>query len=643
MSSISDPVVEPSVSHRMEKDPSLPWDKRNKVAQQFLVGKDTSDKKALGLELMKVKTFEKSACSTQMGDEDVHPEIINWIVDAALLKKHMDSPMAPGFKAMRGGDPNPFGQRQPENELPDYDSSVFPKIWYFSVDNDKLGNPIIRSYCPKNKDFFRQLYVDIRGKAGASDLTVGSSAEITTLLKDIKGTSGSYGEDVNRAFSLDVDKLVRHRMYQITNAPIVSGEPDSVDVDCDGPIETLDMINHGVIVRSRDGKLLRRMKDGKLVPLGEEDEETIKELRAGQKCYTTGFQGNDKDCKNFVYECLLSQDPQALQECLARWKSSSQPIFKLEKEEISQLHPVLALRILQQFGFRKYRVYDEIAGGQLYKVESAKHWVKNYMHEQFNDEEIKKMFASDDSRRIIQYLDLVSQFVNANPAILNKNYTGSSAEAVGKYDVSDYAKKIGLKSYMPIPSRATAGFEFNRLRGYLQSRPMRVPFQLGVNSVSFPFGNVVVPGTNSGMLVGGGRTGEYVLRAFTQAGNVLGSKLISHYVNSLIAELKRKGKTLDEKSNKHLQELVTKLEETEHQLIRTIGYMDEYSRLLSTLGDYSDKSVTLNEMTSCKFADRYSLLDSKYHSTENLLLDVLSKLQNLTGDDRKYERIAGEL
>jgi len=416
--------------------------------------------------------------------------------------------------------------------------------------------------------------------------------------------------------------------------------------DADGSFEMIDMLQAGaenVVVRDpATKKLMRRGKDGKYVAVGEEDEITKDQLRAAHKCYGTGYQ-DDKNCKNFMFECLLSQDAGALQACLSKWANDSanngKSLFELQQEDIKNLHPVLALRILQQFGFRKYRVFDEVAGGQLYKVESVKHWLHNFMATKFDQAEVQKMFHDGKTNTILKYLDLVSQFVNANPAILNKDYSGSSAEAVGKQPVSEYARKLGLNQYIPVTSRSAVSYDFNRLRGYLQAKPMRAPFQLSASNVSFPFGSMMTPGAGVGLLQGGGSKCDYVIKAFTQAGNTTGAQLMEHYLNSIILDLQKKGKTLATKDSDNLKAQLKKLAETETSLIRTLCFIDEYNRLLATLGDYSSKTVTLNEINSCKFAERYNLLDGKYHSTENLLLEVIAKIQNLggAGDSRKFE------
>lgn len=628
MASLIDPNTQ-----KMEIDSAIPQDKRNKVAQQFMIGTGATIKGSLAEEYMKVRSYERSVCEG-MGDDDVHPEIVEWIIDAALESK--STGFVGPYKAPLPTE-GPQGQkpiikggawkdtRNPAKELPDYDGSVFPKVWYFT---DAKGAK--KSICPKSKDFFRNLYtaISLGGAKEPEDVYVPTS----------------YTVNPDKAFSLDVDKFVRHRMFQITSAPIVHGEPESTD--CDGSFEMIDMLQAGaenVVVRDPATKqLMRKGKDGKFIPVGEEDEITKNQLRAAHKCYGTGFK-DDKNCKNFMFECLLSQDANALQACLSRWAqdaaNTGKSPFELQKEDIQNLHPVLALRILQQFGFRKYRVFDEVAGGQLYKVESVKHWLQNYMATKFDNAEVQKMFHDAKTNTILKYLDLVSQFVNANPAIINKDYSGSSAEAVGKQPVSDFARKLGLNMYIPVPSRSAVAYDFNRLRGFLQTKPQRSPFQLVGNNVSFPFGQMMTPGAGVGLLQGGGSKCDYVIKAFTQAGNTTGAQLMQHYLTSIISDLGKKGKTLADSDHKNLQKQLQKLAEEESSLIRTLCYLDEYNRLLATLGDYASKTVTLSEINACKFAERYNLLDGKYHNTENLLLEVIAKIQNIAGssDSRKFE------
>src|SRR5205823_1316578 len=134
------------------------------------------------------------------------------------------------------------------------------------------------------------------------------------------------------------------------------------------------------------------------------------------------------ECVDYIFECILDEDPSSFAKCLQKFKR--QGFFKVAKADISNLHPVLALRILQKFGFHKHQIYDDQAGAQIWKVEDVDHWIEHYLAKKFPSAEIQKMIKDNDNYYLLSYIDLISQYVNANPGILNKGYGGVSAEGV---------------------------------------------------------------------------------------------------------------------------------------------------------------------------------------------------------------------
>jgi len=133
-------LIDPN-THKMEIDLALPNDKRNKVAQQFMIGTGATVKGSLAEEYMKARAFERSSCDG-MDENDVHPEIIEWIVDAALNFKPSAEDKAKKSAVM--GEIKKLGPlvpleggawkdtRDPAQELPDFDGSVFKNVLYFT-------------------------------------------------------------------------------------------------------------------------------------------------------------------------------------------------------------------------------------------------------------------------------------------------------------------------------------------------------------------------------------------------------------------------------------------------------------------------------------------------------------------------------
>jgi hypothetical protein len=496
--------------------------------------------------------------------------------------------------------------------LPAYDSANQENVWYRATGSRLLSTK------PNNANVFRDLYQavyigDMVGNAAAN-----------ALFPNINLTPSG-----DKIFNIKVDDLVRKRMFVVDKAEIST---ETKVLEGEKQYAMLDMVDRQIISRNADGNLLVKI-DGKTYEYGANDDETRKVFKASHKCYGTYVNDDGETCKKFMFEALLSQDKKAIENFLKDLKM--QDFYKTATSDIKNMHPVIALRILQQFGFHKYQSYDSEAGGQLYKVEDVNHWLNTYMKKKFTDVQVQQMIDQNDTYQILSYLDLVSQFVNANPAILNKNYSGSSEEAAGKFKRSEYAEKLKLDWHRPIPARAAVGVDFGRLRGYLQvDRTMRQPFfnQMG-NQFVTPFGT---PGfsPNMGMvqMIGG----TYTIPSFNAPGQVTGAKFLRHYLDAILVDLRAKNKTLSSTEEQRLKDHIQKLTKLEDEMIKTLAFLDEYNRLLNTFKDY--EATTINEPVNQyvqKFMDRYRTLDGKYQATEDLIMQVIAKVQGLVGSDNR--------
>lgn len=510
------------------------------------------------------------------------------------------------IKYSQGSDLNAFGTRLPKY----YDGpGGFTGIWYTPAGSSrpqKVSSPI-------PEDVFRNLYGAVyRGIKPAE-------------FDNLPTTYPVPGQ--SKYFNVNVDDLVRKRIFAVHEAPIVEETPVE---QSDKQYRLLDMINKGIIGRDTDGRLYR-LVNGTKAYLGAEDPETVRTMKAVHSCYGTGLNAQGDDCKKFVTECLLSQDANSLSQCLLALKQKPD-FFKVATDDIRNLHPVLALRILQKFGFHKYKAYDETAGTQIWKVESVSHWLNNYMSKKFSNVEIQKMITAPDQSYLLSYLDLISQFVNANPAVLNKSFGGSSDEAVGKLKKTEWAQRLGLEFQRPVAKKAQLKYDFNRFRGYREAaRQSQSPFFLSLqNSVSTPFGAQFTPSVPM-LQYGGGSKCEYVIKKFNEAGKVTGGKLLPAYIESVLQDLANRNKRLNETDKSNLTAKIEQYMEIEDELLRTLCYIDEYNKLLDTLKDYS--ASTLDRDYIKKFVERHNTLDSKFKSSESQIMDIINKIQDIIGKD----------
>lgn len=367
-----------------------------------------------------------------------------------------------------------------------------------------------------------------------------------------------------------------------------------------------------------DGNQLYRYDNatGNKVSYGDNDPATFNDLTKNNKCYSTLIEKGD--CDKHVYECLLDDDnPNSLAQC---WivqdtgKNLDNDFYEKAKKDIGSMHPLVALRTLQRFGFRTSLKYDHEARMDLQKVESVDHWKNNYLDKKFPSE---SNYVKN-NENLLKYLDLVVQYVNANPALINKHYSGKSSESMGDWPSSVYAEKLGLQKQVP---RYNAVSDYNRLKihqrtGMMGATILRPPF--GGPGVFAPFssGVGIIGGPGLGVMMGGGHI---------QAPN--GSAVVRNVVMTALKTMEHFNKSLDAESKKRIEDKIANMQKVESELNRTAEYLTEYSSLLEAFGDYT--STTLNERTLEDLVSRYNRLTQKHSNEERSMITVLTALHKL--------------
>jgi hypothetical protein len=602
-------------------------------------------------EFMKVANYSNKPIGSK--DNDVHPEVVAFIVDAAEYAKSMNGKSLDQVSSFlnnvcrRWNDLNDDARSfyntyvaiiNNGSSVSDFsEASNNPSAYKIIIKNSSSKTPILAEQLVKiDTSVVDRILIgkDIKDAIQHAQVSADTLQKIFTEVYNGTTSTGTTGTtpivpDLKKAkasssnrFNIRIDDLVRKRFFAISHAE-VSAEPSE-----EGPEKyaTLNMSSANVISRDSNGNFYKEV-NGRKVPIGRDDQETINVLKANNYCFGTYVNGSTDDCNKFIFEALLSQDADALDKVLTEMKQK-QNFFKVATDDIKNLHPVLALRILQQFGFHKYQVYDDSAGMSLWKVESVSHWLKNYMADRFTTLELQQMITANDQHYILSYLELVSQYVNSNPAILNKNYSGSSEEALGKLKKSEYAERLGLDWDIKLKSSVFSD-SITRLRSHLASRSKFSPFLVVSNRVATPFGRTLAPGMT--LLTGGGATCDLAIKKLNSAGQLSGSQMIKVYLDSVLRELSNRNKTLSVNDRKNIESTFNKYRELESELLRTLCYVDEFNSLSDKFQDY--KSEVLSTENLQKFVNRLQGLSNKTQSTEGHILDIISKIQNLIGEN----------
>jgi hypothetical protein len=432
-------------------------------------------------------------------------------------------------------------------------------------------------------------------------------------------------------FDFKSDEYVQDRLYKLGNAQVADDStPNSAD---NFPKFNLDQSNCGIITRKADGKMYRTV-NGREEPVSHGDPETDRLLKMGNKCYGTYVSSDPVQCKKFIFECILSHDPKDLNKCFEVLMQSPN-IDQAFQSDIKNLHPLLAQRILQKFGFRTF-VDSDSNGIQIDKVECVSKWLKHFVAANHTPQQMQQMLDDGKSAHILSYLDLLVQYVNCNPAVLNKNYVADSNQARQLLPATDYASRLGI-TVSGRDGKVSTKDEFNFLKNNidLQRAQSSTPWNPSrINGIPgsslYPFGSFASPGSPFAGQMGGGTKCDNVIGQFNANGKVSGGQMLDSYIKSITADLERKGKVLSPNTKANIEKNLNQLKQIEQELLRTLCYMEEVDNSLTVFGNTIPNVI--DQDTLKKLAKRYETISGKQMSTEDKILALISKLADMNGD-----------
>ena len=165
--------------------------------------------------------------------------------------------------------------------------------------------------------------------------------------------------------------------------------------------------NMETIFRDDDGNNWL-LKDACLAPYGIDDQAIIKSI-SYQNFLNNGFNLSKEEFNEFMFS-IVSPD----KEYLTKWlvAHSNKNIYK--RTQAISIHPLIAYRILQKFNFKSYKNATGII-----KIESINSWLDHFMKGKIQDDGIRKMISNENTG-IFAFLKNIMDFINANPAILNR-------------------------------------------------------------------------------------------------------------------------------------------------------------------------------------------------------------------------------
>jgi hypothetical protein len=461
------------------------------------------------------------------------------------------------------------------------------------------------------------------------------------IAQDYETAKANYDKST---MNINAEKIIRQQLYRVVKAKPgdvpAAGSAPGVD---DKQYEYADIAKN-VWKRKANGDLVKTLPDGKEITYNENDPATAELLTANNNCYSTGLNLQGAECKKYIYDCIIGEDNISLDKCLKNLDNKD--FYTVAKEEINNIHPYIAIRTLQRFGFRKHKVQDDKAGCQLYKIERVSHWLSTFMKTKFTTKEMQDAITGN--TKLLAYLDLLAQFVNANPEVLNKDYKGKTEESVGMCKPTELAKGLDIPCRKEPSRKSGSMYEISLFKKNFDQYAVRNkqgPFQFNqMGNIYTPFGMAITPDVSLVAPVqrggGGGGSLDWVLRRFNQE-SVVGGRLIKEIFKGLLKELEARGKSLNKSDLDNLDGRIQRLVEEEEELLRTLAYIEAYAELMDAFKDYSTSTLSLEDLK--KHVDNRNRLKEKQMSQEQYLVKILEKVQKLLKDegedDGEYEKL----
>jgi hypothetical protein len=313
---------------------------------------------------------------------------------------------------------------------------------------------------------------------------------------------------------------------------------------------------------------------------------------------------------------------------------------------VAQLHPKFALAILKAFGFHRKMCRDKVAGRQIEKIQRASEWVDKFISKKFANKKTVDDIKKQD--KLIRFLDLLAQLVNANPSVLNDNMVTETEESRGEIIVPDelVARKIKAaklrNSGKPVLGWGEIQSNMNKIYGSF-SRGLTFD---GVSTNS-PFGmdNLfpqmsmltaapVVRGSTWGGMAGGGSDIKVYLQDHQTALEY--SRNVQMIIDELIANLKSSGKTLDKSEIDAIISKKAHFEAMERELFDYAWTIQKYSQLLKVVEtENRPEIITYGHIE--KYVEKYNNLLNRYEKTGNSFNTLISLLKDCAEDKENGE------
>lgn len=381
------------------------------------------------------------------------------------------------------------------------------------------------------------------------------------------------------------------------------------------------------------------------------------------------------ECVNFLTQCLPANESNFKEMCskLLDYDFRINPDPNVLKDEVQKINPATAFAILRQLKFGSHLVEEPshpVPGFKRYKIQSVGSWLQEMMprpcgelpagdiicqknlREQLGEDladRIIDMLKNPNKRQFFNYLDILVQWVNANPQVLNpEELIGEEYQYHGNYPkINDSFRTYSYVSpYKPAEVRlrgVTCGLErlkaniMNELSGStarsMISNIANVPYGIEMPLSRFGFDSPLSPFQHFSSMMGGigvyetefnlqNLTGQYGYQVFNDIYNDL-----KNTMRNLVGKERMK---LTEKSESKIQQKLENFRATEEALVKSLQNLIEKNKLYQASNGHINPYVEDERQYAAILAKHSNLLNlsSAYNKRAVNLIDMFQTISN---------------
>ena len=334
-------------------------------------------------------------------------------------------------------------------------------------------------------------------------------------------------------------------------------------------------------------------------------------------------------------------------ECQKQFRDM-QSVIDFTQEQVNKMYPLTIFSILKSLGMKgEYQTDDE--GKEYMVIQNPSEWwdslndkqkktlshkwnivgIRDFastINQQINATTLET-FSQYDGRELIKKM---RNFINANPAIINKDYKMASANKKlnqVRSPVTGVMSRLNLPHTQPIPAFANM---FNSALG--DYGRMLGTNMLGLSNV---FG---LPNVSSQAMIFGHTGGYEKLDTELIGGvmnlNIVGPPMFSRQIRRMYelfkSRLNAHKKKLTPSTDKKIDDLIKTLESKEKQLKKLLAYFRAYTMVVNADSDFEPENITITHLQNAM--SRVSSRFSKYRTRAVAAADILNALHGAVKD-----------